>query len=45
MSYKQITVKEETWNRLWDIKRKKKLKSINEVITNILNRDNQGEKR
>ena len=41
---KTINVSDENWDKLWDIKRKKKLKSIDEVITDILNRDDQGEK-
>ena len=41
MVSKQITVPEELWDRLWDIKRKTKAVSLADVISEILNRDNQ----
>ena len=41
MPNKQITVKEETWKRLIDLKYKTKAKNLDVVISEILNRDNQ----
>lgn len=38
---KSITVPEELWNRLWDLKRKTKVRTLADVITEILNRDKQ----
>lgn len=38
---KTITVSEKNWNKLWDLKRSLKKKSIDEVITEILSRDKQ----
>lgn len=38
---KQIQVPEELWNRLWDLKRKTRAITLADVITEILNRDNQ----
>ena len=42
---KTITVSEDNWNKLWDLKRSLKKRSIDEVITEILNRDNQKVKK
>ncbi len=41
MDNKTITISRDNWNRLWDKKRKLEKISLNEVITELLNRDDQ----
>jgi len=42
---KTITVQEDTWEKLTDLKYSLKKKNLDEVIREILNRDHQGKKK
>jgi len=37
METKQIRVSEKTWNKLWDLKRKYKKSTLNQIIDGLLN--------